>query len=374
MRDWGFVPPASGADDTADPDGGGGDPGSARRATTALLGGRASLGLGSAGPDAATVAAVVDELFFEGERRGTYVRRFATLLVLSTTIAGLGLLADSAAVVIGAMLIAPLMTPILAMAASVVRGWTSRMAGAALVLVGGTVGAIATGWIVGALAGATVRVSDLPGELLARTQPGLLDLGVAVAAGYAAGYVMMRREATSALPGTGIAVALVPPLAAVGVLLNLGQTDLARGAMLLYLTNLAAIVLAAGLALLVSGFAPSLGDATERARVRRGLAIAGVAVLLVAIPLGVYTARVVADQRLAQRVSDAIEAWDPSVSVVSVDVDTAPAVDRVVVVVEGEVPAEPAWRLAEVVSAAHGGPMVVEVENREQVVDTAEVR
>ena len=352
------------------------DPNRRRRATAGLFGGSVVVGKRGqrSAPDPEAFAGVIDELFFEGDRRGPYLSRFATLLVLSTTIAGFGLLADSAAVVIGAMLIAPLMTPILAMSASIVQGWTFRMGASAALLVGGTLGAIATGWIIAWLAGATVRTSSLPGELLARTSPSLLDLGVAVAAGYAAGYVMLHRDASSALPGTGIAVALVPPLASVGILLQLGEGDLAQGALLLYVTNLAAIVLAGGLALLISGFAPSLASAQQRARVRRGLLIAAAAVLVVAIPLGVYTARVVADQQLAQRVSEAVPVWDPSTTVVSLTVDTSGSIDEVNLIVEGEVPSQPAWKLADLVADEHGAPVRVEVQNQIEQTDVAEVR
>ena len=346
------------------------------RAAAGLFGGSVALGRRSArsAPDPEATAGVIDELFFEDDRRGPYLARFATLLVLSTTIAGFGLLADSAAVVIGAMLIAPLMTPILAMSASIVQGWTSRMVVAAAILVGGTLGAIATGWIIAWLAGAYVRTSNLPGELLARTSPSLLDLGVAVAAGYAAGYVMLHREANSALPGAGIAVALVPPLAAVGILIQLGEGDLASGALLLYLTNLAAIVLAGGLALLVGGFAPSLASPEQRRRVRRGLLIAAAAVLAVAVPLGVYTAGVIADQQLAQTVSDVVPEWDPSTTVIQLDVDASGAIHEVDLIVEGEVPSQAAWKLADLIADRHPHPLRVTVQNRVEQVDVAEVR
>lgn len=90
--------------------------------------------------------AVLDELFFEGPEWRPFLYRFGTLIILSTTIAGLGLNGNSAAVVIGAMLVAPLMTPILAVAAALVHGQLDRLGVSTAVLVGGTIAAIATGW------------------------------------------------------------------------------------------------------------------------------------------------------------------------------------------------------------------------------------
>ena len=81
------------------------------------------------------------------------------------------------------------------------------------------------------------------------------DLAIAVLAGTAGAFVSVRSEASSALPGVGIAVALVPPLAAIGMTLGIGDLDLAGGAILLYLTNLVGIILAASIVFTLAGFA-----------------------------------------------------------------------------------------------------------------------
>ena len=112
------------------------------------------------------------------------------------------------------------------------------------------------GWMIAAISPGFASARDLPPELLLRTSPSLLDLGVAVAAGFAAGYVLTHRDASSVLPGVAVAVALVPPLAAIGVLANVGAGAEARGAFLLYLTNLGAIIVVAMALLFTSGFAP----------------------------------------------------------------------------------------------------------------------
>jgi uncharacterized hydrophobic protein (TIGR00271 family) len=199
----------------------------------------------------------VEELFPRGREFREYLARFASLIVLSASIAAFGLLADSAAVVIGAMLVAPLMTPITAAAAATVTARNDRLFRSIAVIALGVVLAYATGWVVGALAGGgVVGPSQVPQQIRDRTFPGLLDLGIAVTAGAAAGYILPRRSATSALPGVGIAVALVPPLATAGITAQAGLGAESRNAFLLFVTNLAAIVFAASVMLLVAGFRP----------------------------------------------------------------------------------------------------------------------
>jgi uncharacterized hydrophobic protein (TIGR00271 family) len=188
----------------------------------------------------------IDELVPDGEEFRPYLGRFVMLIVLSAGIASFGLLADSAAVVIGAMLVAPLMTPITATAAATVTARNRRLLAALGVIALGTLAAIAVGYLTARFAGTSfVNAADLPGEVISRTFPGLLDLGIAITAGAAAGYILPRRSTTGALPGVGIAVALVPPLATVGICLAAGADDLAANAFLLYITNLAAIIFSA---------------------------------------------------------------------------------------------------------------------------------
>ena len=162
---------------------------------------------------------VVADLMPEGDERRRYLARFVTLSVLSTVLASFGLISNSIATLIAGMLLDPLMTPVLAVAASMVFGQPTRVLRALSIVGGGTLVAIATGWLVAAISPGFASTDDLTSELLLRTSPSLLDLGVAVAAGVSAGYVLTHREANSVIPGVAIAVALVPPLAAVGVLL-----------------------------------------------------------------------------------------------------------------------------------------------------------
>lgn len=265
---------------------------------------------------------ILSQLFFDGDRRRPYLYRFFTLLTLAVVIASFGLMADSAAVVIGAMLVAPLMTPIQAVAASLVMGWEKRQLRSLGLVAVGAAWSIGLGYGLGLIAPDRVT---LPGEVLARTSPTLFDLAIALAAGAAGAYTLVRRE-SSALPGVAVAVALVPPLAVVGLTLENGDGDLALGALLLFGTNLVAIILAASLVLLVTGFTPRSLAERHRALIRRGVFLSVIAVLVVAVPLGVHSQRIISDARDRHNVEDAIDTWlgdedDYDVTLIHIDGD-----------------------------------------------------
>ena len=304
--------------------------------------------------------AAVDELIPVGPGLREYVKRFSALIALSSAIASFGLLADSGAVVIGAMLVAPLMTPIMGAAAATVTADNRRLVAALSIIALGTVLAIFVGGLMSMMAGGTViDVRALPQEIRSRTFPGLLDLGIAISAGAAAGYVLPRRSAISALPGVGIAVALVPPLATVGITAELGLPTEARNAMLLYVTNLAAIVFAAGVMLLFSGFRPEVR--ASRFVLRRRLAVTLVLVMLVAIPLTLHTQSVLRDQRLQNAVVRSVEAWDDDVRIVESVADVAGDVATVELLLVGRGEAKPVLLLAEEIRSRFGGPVDLRV-------------
>jgi len=289
----------------------------------------------------------IEELIPQGGPEFTeYVVRFSLLIVLSASIAAFGLLADSAAVVIGAMLVAPLMTPITAAAAATVTARNERLWRALAVVAWGTVLAVAVGWLIALIAGGSVvDPRELPGEVRARTFPTLLDLGVAVAAGAAAGYILPRRSTSGALPGVGIAVALVPPLATVGITAQLGLGTDSRNAFLLFLTNLAAIIFSAGVALALTGFRPK--QFRGRRALRTRMVITLVTVAVVAIPLTFHTRTTLEDLRLRRAVTDAVSAWDNEVRIVELTADAYDNRASVELLVVGRGEPRPAWQLAE---------------------------
>ncbi|MCB9139816.1 MAG: DUF389 domain-containing protein [Caldilineaceae bacterium] len=177
---------------------------------------------------------------------------YYVLIVLSAIIATLGLMQNSAAVIIGAMLVAPLMSPILAIAMGIVRGDLELLRTASKATAQGIFLAVLTGVITALLS----PINAATNEILSRTQPNVLDLMVALASGAAAGYAVSRSRVAAALPGVAIAAALVPPLGVVGYGISASQLRYAGGSLLLFSTNLVAIVLSAALVFLALGFYP----------------------------------------------------------------------------------------------------------------------
>ena len=172
---------------------------------------------------------------------------FVALICLSTLIATGGLVQGSTAVVIGAMLVAPLMTPLLGAGLSLVQGNPVLLRHALIAVFRGFLLALALaltiGWLMRWQLSAAALPSRVTSEMAARGAPGILDLAVAFISGIAAAYAIGRPNLLSALPGVAIAAALVPPIATAGLGLAWGQYHLAVGAGLLFLTNIVAIVL-----------------------------------------------------------------------------------------------------------------------------------
>ena len=177
---------------------------------------------------------------------------FYTLMLLSVVIATMGLLLNSGAVIIGAMLVAPLMTPILGLAMGIVLGDGRLLKISAESVFKGVLLGIGVSAFI-ALVAPLVLFTP---EIQARTQPNLFDLTVALAAGAAGTYSISRPKLAAALPGVAIAVALVPPLSVIGICLATARWEAAMGATLLFSTNLIAINLAAVLINLLFGFLP----------------------------------------------------------------------------------------------------------------------
>lgn len=157
-----------------------------------------------------------NEPFFDPDNARGYWVRFGTLLGIAAVIATIGLYRNSGAVVIAAMLIAPLMTPILGIAKALVLGWTPRMLYLLVIVLLAGAATIGLSFAVMALAEAPQGML-VPSEVQGRTDPGLEELMIALAAGIAGAYVEMRRQEASLPPGVAIGVSLVPPLAAAGI-------------------------------------------------------------------------------------------------------------------------------------------------------------
>ncbi len=249
------------------------------------------------------------QLYVDDADRAAYLRRFAVLMALSTLIATFGIATDSAPVVIGAMLVAPLMTPLLGLACALTTAVPRRQLESALTVAGASVGAIALAWLAAKTFPEPRFVTEQSGELLARTKPGTLDMSIALAAGAAGAYVTVHRQVVSALPGAAIAVALIPPLAAVGISIELGRTDLANGAILLYLTNLAGIILAAAITFIVTGVVARRDGGRFTTRTRWGLTAATVMVIVLGIPLATAGRNAINTARDEHAIGATVTTW-----------------------------------------------------------------
>jgi uncharacterized hydrophobic protein (TIGR00271 family) len=227
---------------------------------------------------------------------------FFVMIALSAAIASFGLLQNSPAVIIGAMLVAPLMAAIFGLSLGVVRGDLRLLRRAASATLRGMLLAI----VIGTVLTRMIPAATPQNEIISRTRPNLLDLGVALASGAAGAYALCRKEVSAALPGVAIAAALVPPLATIGIGVALWRGDIAGGALLLFTTNLVAISAAGGLVFLWLGFRPIPGQ-QSRARVFQG-GIVGTIVLLIAVtvPLGILTAQSVQQAILTHNLTQAI--------------------------------------------------------------------
>jgi uncharacterized hydrophobic protein (TIGR00271 family) len=181
----------------------------------------------------------------EFERDASFNLVFVVLTVGATLIATLGLLANSPGVVIGAMVVAPWIMPLQAMAFEILRGRLPMFLRALRTLLLGVVICVVLAMVVGRL----VAFPSFGSEVMNRTSPNLLDLGVALVAGAVAMFAKLRKDAISALAGLAIAVALVPPMCVVGILLASSFWAQAYGALLLFATNLLGIMVGAMAAL-----------------------------------------------------------------------------------------------------------------------------
>ena len=150
---------------------------------------------------------------------------------------------------------------------------------------------------------------QIPGEIKGRTAPGMGELFVALAAGIAGSYVQMRRKQAGLLPGVAIGVSLVPPLAAAGCLLYFGNRDLVGGAILLFVTNLACIVLASIVVFFLLGMRPAKRDRATTARVTAATIVTLVVVALIGAHLGQRTVKMFANAREKQQVLKALNTW-----------------------------------------------------------------
>jgi uncharacterized hydrophobic protein (TIGR00271 family) len=257
--------------------------------------------------DVEEIARIREILMFEEPGLRERLVRFWALLILASAIATFGLIADSVATVIGAMIVAPLMLPIMGLAFGISIGDRKAILSSIAVALGGIATAILVGYLLSMpWHGFNPEVNA---QIMARTAPRLVDLCAALATGLAGAFAIGRRDVSDTLPGVAIAISLVPPLANVGILLGLGRADLAAGSLLLFVTNYFAILLSGSLMFGLMGF-PRVGFANQSQRARRiATVIVLVLALIITVPLAQQTYRVATSNIAEKRASDATKAW-----------------------------------------------------------------
>ena len=261
------------------------------------------------------------KIFFEGALAARRLSRFFLLMGFATTIAAFGIISDSTAVVIGAMLVAPLMTPLMGTSLSLIMGWPKRATMSAGVALGGVALAIGLSAVYGGI---------LPWEIdpvtnsqvASRIAPTMIDLIIAVAAGGAGAFALSRPDVSDALPGVAVAIALVPPLAVVGLMLEAGQASEAFGALMLFTTNMVAILLVGAGVFLLTGVVPVAKLVSERVWIRNTTTLIGILAIFVIVVLGTTSERIRAQtfdrDNVAEVVNDCV--GDRSLNVFSLSV------------------------------------------------------
>ncbi|MFN3165515.1 MAG: TIGR00341 family protein [Phycisphaeraceae bacterium] len=235
---------------------------------------------------------------------------FIALIMLSTALATFGLMLDSVAVVIGAMLVAPLMTPLIGCGLAVVQGNGFLMRNASKSVLLGFLLAMATALLLGLV----IPHPGVTDQMLARGKPNALDLAVALISGVAAAYATARPNLLGALPGVAIAAALVPPIATSGVALSHADMVTSAGAAMLFLTNIVAIVLGAAAALFAVGMQAKHLHTKEKRWTRHAIMGLTVGAVILSVPLIYFLYNSLPKDgipdELGRRIEQTIEAHD----------------------------------------------------------------
>ncbi len=252
-------------------------------------------------------------LVTEGADRRNKLSSFWVLIVLATVIAGAGVMADSTATVIGAMIVAPLMTPILGTALSVVLANRRLILVNLGMVVAGAAAVIAIAYLLGMTSHAAL-VADTNAQIAARVSPRLIDLVAALATGAVGAFAMVRSDVSDTLPGVAIAISLVPPLAVVGLTLESGATSQALGALLLFGTNVTAIIATGTIIFLAYRVRPAAIALHVRVgRLHRGALVTAVgSVAVLAVPLGIGSTVVAQQEVILSRAAPAANEWAQS--------------------------------------------------------------
>lgn len=249
-------------------------------------------------------------LFIERDLRSRSSTKFWVLLLLAGIIATAGVVSDSTATVIGAMIVAPLMTPILGVGLGLVLADRSPLIRSMLLVLLGALLVIAVGYLISML----VHPADdylANTQVQARINPRLIDLLAALATGTVGAFALVRSDISDTLPGVAIAISLVPPLAVVGCLLEVHRYDDAAHAFLLFATNVAAIIVTCTIVLLLYRVRDAAQQSGHAVGHLAGWSLVTVVAMLIVVmvPLTIGSINVANDQTLIREARPIAEGW-----------------------------------------------------------------
>ncbi len=193
-----------------------------------------------------------NELIWSAQKNANKSIDYFAMIVLSAALATLGLLTNSVAVIIGAMLVAPLMSPLSGFSVGMATGILTLTRRASTTLVQG----VAMALLISVAMGLLLPIDTPTEEMLARGSPNLLDAAIALVSGWVAAYATARKGIPAALAGVAIAAALMPPICTIGLGFALGEINLAFGSSLLFLANITFIIVAQYVIFLWMGMHP----------------------------------------------------------------------------------------------------------------------
>ncbi len=254
------------------------------------------------------VARIQDRILFD---RGNIADKYSwlfLLLALSSIIATAGIITDSTAVVIGGMMIAPLMTPMLAMSFSITSGDLRNSVRSLLITAAGVLLVVAIAAVVTVLSPTGVHLAG-NSQVLARTEPRVMDLVIALAAGFVGAFAIARKDIGEILPGVAVSISIVPPLCVAGAAFAEGSFQLAFGALLLFAVNFFAIQLAGDVVFALLGFAKLAKNNTRTYAHRFGFAVAIIGTLVLAVPLIATSKQLVEEAALESQTKSTVATW-----------------------------------------------------------------
>lgn len=287
----------------------------------------------------ATPTEMRDSVFIDGAEASARFSRFWMLLVLSAIIASAGVVADSTAAVIGAMIVAPLLGPIQGTMLATVLGDRRNLVRSLTLVVTGSLAAIAIGFVVGLTVTGDV-VAATNAQVAGRVSPRLIDLLAALGTGVVGSVALVRRDISDTLPGVAIAISLVPPLTVVGLTLESGALAEAFGALLLFVTNVVAII-ATGIVVMtmygVTRLVAVRSDAPGRAAtLRRPIVVLVSMLIVIGLPLSLTSARIAATSVREVAIRNEVATWSADTGWWLQSIEYVG--DEAIVTLEGELP------------------------------------